>query len=159
MAVHVALNLAGRLMSGRCYIVWRERLLVCLRLTAISFACLAAIPAYQAKLPAEMRGHIVSFWRLTGAEVLALSAITFTLPQRLHIPLQAAALGVVVHTMPRTCGKVYPAFLLPSCLLHSISMALALGCLLPTAVLRQAEKRSRTAFARMLRAPAAQAAN
>lgn len=60
----------------------------------------------QVPLPPERVHHWAPFWRLSGAESLLATALGFLLRQRLHVPVQAAALAVALASLPAMCAQV-----------------------------------------------------
>lgn len=60
----------------------------------------------QVPLPPERVHHWQPFWRLSGAESLLAAALGFLLRQRLHVPVQAAALFIALSSLPSMCSQV-----------------------------------------------------
>ena len=82
--------------------------------------------------------------------------------QKLHLPLQLATLALVLAQLPRTCTQACAAAVAgagspvaaAACMWQGGAMALLLGCLLPTVLLRVVEQCSRRAFTRLVLAEA-----
>ncbi|KAL4458960.1 hypothetical protein ABPG75_013825 [Micractinium tetrahymenae] len=150
MALPLMLHWLGRSM----YASWRERLAVALRLYVVAFINLVSIRSYQAYLPQDRLQQWITFWMLTGAESLAVTALGFPIRLQLHLPLQFAAMGVASWNIPKMCADCYPAAVAGACFKSSAAMAALFGYVLPTAGLRYIEQRSRATFASLLRSAA-----
>ncbi|KAL4431618.1 hypothetical protein ABPG77_001460 [Micractinium sp. CCAP 211/92] len=150
----MALPLLMHWLGHSMYASWRERLVVALRLYVVAFINLVSIRSYQANLPHDRLQQWVTFWMLTGAESLAVTALGFPIRLQLHLPLQFAAMGLASRNIPKMCVDCYAAAPAGACFKSSAAMAALFGYLLPTAGLRYIEQRSRAAFAGLLRSAA-----
>jgi hypothetical protein len=64
----------------------------------------------------------------------------------LHIPLQFAMLALAAWHVPMACRTCYPHMAASHCAGAALGVAVVLGCVVPTLVLRASEKRARTVF-------------
>lgn len=79
------------------------------RLYAVAFINLSSVRMYQAQMPLERAHQWVTFWRLTGAESLCVTAAGFRTRIQLHLPLQLAALALAGWHLSAMCAQVRAA--------------------------------------------------
>ena len=71
---------------------------------------------------------------------------------RLQLPLQFACMAVAAWHVPSMCATCYPALSAMACQARSMRLLVGAGVVLPSAVLRFVETKSRDAFLHEIRA-------
>ena len=56
--------------------------MVVMRLVTVAYICHASIASYESALPVTQLARPLTFWMLTGAEILLLSAVGFSVSQQ-----------------------------------------------------------------------------
>ncbi|PRW59618.1 hypothetical protein C2E21_1877 [Chlorella sorokiniana] len=129
-------------MHQRAYLTWREWLVAAFRLLSVAFINVVCMRSYQAHVSFDRLQQWVTFWRLTGAESLCVTAVGFRTRMHLHLSLQLAALAMAGWNLASVCNTCYPNVSPGACLKGAAAGAAGFGYLLPTAGLRELEEPS-----------------
>ncbi|GAB4823314.1 hypothetical protein N2152v2_010360 [Parachlorella kessleri] len=133
------------LLDAQAYTARRERVVVLTRLALVAFINLISIPSYQTQVVvADGLAWGATFWLLTGAESLLVTALGLQVRWYLHLPLQFACLALAAWHLPSMCAACYPALSAGACHERSMRLLMAGGLALPSAVLRLVEAKSRS---------------
>lgn len=140
------------LLDRQAFIAQRERVMVVLRILLVIFVNLVSIPSYQSQMAQVQLAKAATFWMLSGAESLLIGSLGWQVRFRLQLPLQFACMAIAAWNLPSMCSSCYPEMTTGQCQGRSWRLLFGAGLVLPSALLRFMEGKSRDTFLQELAA-------